>query len=78
MATTGKRVAAYYKDMYLSLFNDVTDAIWEIEDVEGTEKVEKARDILIRAQQACEEIYISAGEDDETNENENKSEDKTE
>ena len=63
MATTGKRVAAYYKDMYLSLFNDVTDAIWEIEDVEGTEKVEKARNILIRAQQNCEEIFISKGKE---------------
>ncbi len=63
MATTGKRVAAYYKDMYLSLFNDVTDAIWEIEDVEGNEKVEKARNILIRAQQNCEEIFISKGKE---------------
>ena len=63
MATTGKRVAAYYKDMYLSLFNDVTDAIWEIEDVEGNEKVEKARNILIRAQQNCEEIFISNGKE---------------
>ena len=74
MATTEKRVAAYYKDMYLSLFNDVTDAIGEIEEAEENEKVERAREILIRAQQDCEEIYISAGEDN----NEGEAEEKTE
>ncbi len=63
MATTGKRVAAYYKDMYLSLFNDVTDAIGEIEDAEENEKVERAKEILIRAQQKCEEIIISKGKE---------------
>ena len=76
MGKVVKLVEGYYETMYYKMLNAVTDAIWEIEDVEGNEKVEKARDILIRAQQACEEIYISAGEDDETNENE--SEDETE
>ena len=78
MSREKELVEGYYETMYYKMLNAVTDAIWEIEDVEGNEKVEKARDILIRAQQACEEIYISAGEDDETNENENKSEDETE
>ena len=78
MSREKELVEGYYETMYYKMLNAVTDAIWEIEDVEGNEKVEKARDILIRAQQACEEIYISAGEDDETNENENNSEDETE
>ncbi len=73
-----KLVAGYYETMYHRMFNAATDAIWEIENVEGNEKVEKAKEMLIRAQQDCEEIYISAGEDDETNENENKTEDETE
>ena len=69
-----KLVAGYYETMYHRMFNAATDAIWEIEEGE----VEKAKEMLIRAQQDCEEIYISAGEDDETNENENKTEDETE
>ena len=69
-----KLVAGYYETMYHRMFNAATDAIWAIE----AGKVEKAKEMLIRAQQDCEEIYISAGEDDETNENENKTEDETE
>ena len=67
-----KLVAGYYEKMYHRMFNAATDAIWAIEDGE----VEKGKEMLIRAQQDCEEIYISAGEDDETNESE--AEDETE
>ncbi len=72
MGKVVKLVEGYYETMYYKMLNAATDAIMEIE--EG--KVEKAKEMLIRAQQDCEEIYISAGEDDETNENE--SEDETE
>ena len=72
MGKVVKLVEGYYETMYYKMLNAVTDAIWEIEEGE----VEKAKEMLIRAQQDCEEIYISAGEDDETNENE--SEDETE
>ena len=74
MGKVVKLVEGYYETMYYKMLNAVTDAIWEIEEGE----VEKAKEMLIRAQQDCEEIYISAGEDDETNENENESEDETE
>ena len=74
MSREKELVEGYYETMYYKMLNAATDAIMEIE--EG--KVEKAKEMLIRAQQDCEEIYISAGEDDETNENENKSEDETE
>ena len=40
---------ADYKKMYLHLCNAVTDAL---------ESMEKAADILKRAQQNCEDIYI--------------------
>ena len=72
MGKVVKLVEGYYETMYYKMLNAATDAIMEIE--EG--KVEKAKEMLIHAQQDCKEIYISAGEDDETNENE--SEDETE
>ncbi len=42
-----------YKKMYCLLFNQVTDAIELTSD-------EKVKEILIKAQQDTEEIYISA------------------
>ena len=65
-----KLVEGYYEKMYHRMFNAATDAIWAIEDGE----VEKGKEMLIRAQQDCEEIYISAGEDN----NEGEAEEKTE
>ena len=43
-----------YKKLYFHLFNAVTDAIEEI----TTGDVLTARDILIKAQQETEEIYM--------------------
>ena len=74
MSKEAELVEGYYSTLYHKMFNAATDAIWAIEDG----NVEKAKEMLILAQQDCEEIYISAGEDDETNENENESEDETE
>ena len=38
------------KEMYLTLFNEVTDAL---------EQIEKLKEKLIKAQQKTEELYIS-------------------
>lgn len=43
-----------YRIMYYCLFNAVTDAIRKAENGE----TEEIREILIRAQQECERIYI--------------------
>ena len=48
-----------YKKMYLTLFNATEDAINALENV---------RQSLIQAQQDCEELYISAPEQDEESE----------
>ena len=45
-----------YKKMYLTMFNATEDAINALENV---------RQALIQAQQDCEELYISAPEQDE-------------
>ena len=47
--------AKLYKTMYLHLFNAATDALEALD----AGAVGKAKRLLIRAQQACEEIYIS-------------------
>ena len=48
-----------YKKMYLTLFNATEDAINALENV---------RQALINAQRECEELYISAPEQDEESE----------
>ena len=48
-----------YKKMYLTLFNATEDAINALESV---------RQALINAQRECEELYISAPEQDEESE----------
>ena len=50
---------ADYKKMYLTLFNATEDAINTMENV---------RQSLIQAQRECEELYISAPEQDEESE----------
>ena len=45
-----------YKKMYLTMFNATEDAINTMENV---------RQSLIDAQQKCEELYVSASEQDE-------------
>lgn len=46
-----------YEKMYLKLFNAVTDAIRLMPEEQSV-----AREILIKAQQDCEELYIEAEE----------------
>ena len=48
-----------YKKMYLTMFNATEDAINTMENV---------RQSLIQAQRDCEELYISAPEQDEESE----------
>ena len=48
-----------YKKMYLTMFNATEDAINTMENV---------RQSLINAQRECEELYISAPEQDEESE----------
>jgi len=48
-----------YKKMYLTMFNATEDAINALENV---------RQALINAQQDCEELYVSAPEQDEESE----------
>ena len=48
-----------YKKMYLTMFNATEDAI---------NTMEKVIQSLIQAQQDCEELYISAPEQDEESE----------
>ena len=47
---------ADYKKMYLTMFNATEDAINALENV---------RQALIQAQQDCEEMYVSADQDEE-------------
>ncbi len=47
-----------YKKMYLLLFNQITDAIDALEHGNTAQ----ARTILVRAQQAAEEMYIEGKE----------------
>ena len=46
-----------YKKMYLTMFNATEDAINALENV---------RQALIQAQQDCEELYVSADQDEES------------
>ncbi len=46
-----------YQKMYLTLFNATEDAINALENV---------RQSLIQAQQDCEELYVSADQDEES------------
>ena len=46
-----------YKKMYLTMFNATEDAINALENV---------RQSLIQAQQDCEELYVSADQDEES------------
>lgn len=43
-----------YRKMYLQLFNAVTDALEEIEKMDFG----AAREILVRGQLTCEEVYL--------------------
>ena len=45
-----------YKNLYFHLFNQITDALEEMEK----QNFGQARDILIRAQQEAEETYLNA------------------
>ena len=47
-----------YKKMYLYLFNKVTDALELL-----PEESKKAAELLVEAQQHCEEMYMDAEED---------------
>lgn len=47
-----------YKEMYLKLFNSVTDSIEQIR----SQNFGMAMEILIKAQQDSEELYISSGQ----------------
>ena len=49
---------ADYKKMYLTLFNHITYAISQIDRM----NFGRAKDILMEAQKATEEIFISSGE----------------
>ena len=48
-----------FKKMYLYLFNRVTDALKALDAGEP----DRAREILVLAQQACEEQYIEGREE---------------
>lgn len=49
-----------YKKMYLQLFNAVTDSLEAME----AQNFGQARELLIAAQQVCEEIYMDADEEE--------------
>lgn len=51
-----KQEAEMYKNMYMKLFNSVTDALISIEEKDD---VFSASHILKQAQRECEEIYIA-------------------
>lgn len=50
---------ADYRKMYYTLFNIITDAIQNIEQ----QNYDEAKNLLIRAQQDAEELFISFEED---------------
>lgn len=58
-AKEGFDMEELYRTLYHMLFNAYTDSVNALEEGE----YEKAHMILIMAQRACEEVYISAGED---------------
>jgi phosphate uptake regulator len=47
-----------YRNMYYKLFNAITDALNALEQ----DDTEKAREVLITAQQTAEELYIEAND----------------
>ena len=47
-----------YQKMYLTLFNAVTDALAALE----AQNIGQAKDLLVTAQQVCEELYLDAEE----------------
>lgn len=49
-----------YQKMYTLLFNAVSDALEALE----TGEVRRSEELLVQAQQACEEIYLASGEDE--------------
>lgn len=51
-----------YQKLYTYLFNAVTDAVEQLDQFQPG----AARTILIRAQQAAEEMYIKASEDEQS------------
>ena len=50
-----------YQKMYCRMFNAATDAL----EAMGRQNFGTARDILISAQQSCEEIYMESEEAEE-------------
>lgn len=46
----------HYKKMYCILFNAITDALKQMEQ----QNFGKAKELLVCAQLACEELYVSA------------------
>ena len=46
-----------YQNIYLKLFNAVTDAIRELDG----KNPDKARQILVDAQRKCEDVYMTEG-----------------
>ena len=50
-----------YREMYHRMFNAATDALNEMD----RQNFGAARDVLISAQQACEEIYMESDEEEE-------------
>lgn len=55
-----ERGTGMYKKMYLQLFNAVTDSLEAME----AQNFGQARELLIAAQQVCEEIYMDADEEE--------------
>ena len=58
MEAGGERM---YKKMYLRLFNAVTDVLAHIDE----HNYGIAKEMLIEAQQACEEIYMEESQEEE-------------
>ena len=50
-----------YRKMYIQLFNAVTDSLEELQ----AQNFGRAQEILIAAQQRCEEIYMDAEDEEE-------------
>ena len=58
----GGIIMEYFPKYYTRLFNGITDALKAMEE----QNYIKAQDILIRAQQDAEEMYLDDGDDEET------------
>lgn len=57
--------ATYYRLMYAKMFNAATEALKLLESYECCEEVREAMELLRTAQRECEEIYISAGDEED-------------